>query len=83
MTAELGHFALILALVLAIVQGVVPLIGAQRNNDAWMAVARPAAIGQFLFVSMAFACLMYAYVVSDFSVANVAQNSHSAKPLMY
>ena len=83
MTAELGQFALILALALAIVQGVIPLIGASRNDNVWMAVARPAAAGQFFFISMSFACLMYAYVVSDFSLANVAQNSHSAKPLLY
>ncbi len=83
MTAELGHFALILALLMAVVQGVVPLIGAQRRNDTLMALAGPTAIGQFVFVSMAFGCLMYAYVVSDFSVMNVAANSHSDKPLLY
>ena len=48
-----------------------------------MPASRPAVAGQFVFVSLSFACLMYAYVVSDFSVANVVQNSHSAKPLLY
>ena len=83
MIAEIGHYALILALALAIVQGIVPLIGAQRNDAAWMALARPAVAVQFFFVSTAFACLMYAFVVSDFSVSNVANNSHSSKPLLY
>ena len=83
MIAEIGHFALILALVLAVVQSTLPLIGAWRNNTAWMALSRPAATGQFVFISIAFACLMYAYVVSDFSVANVFENSHSAKPNLY
>jgi cytochrome c-type biogenesis protein CcmF len=82
-TAELGYYALILALVMAIVQGLIPLIGASTKDRNWMSTARPAAFGQFFFISMAFACLMYAYVVSDFSVANVAENSHSAKPLLY
>ncbi|MSO75099.1 MAG: heme lyase CcmF/NrfE family subunit [Alphaproteobacteria bacterium] len=83
MSAELGHYALILALFMAVAQGVLPLIGAQRRDDALMALAGPAVIGQFVFISMAFACLMYAYVVSDFSVMNVAANSHSDKPLLY
>ncbi|MBT6829569.1 MAG: cytochrome c biogenesis protein CcsA, partial [Rhodospirillaceae bacterium] len=83
MIAEIGHFALILALVLAVVQGTLPLIGAWRGNDALMAVSRPTVAGQFVFISLAFACLMYAYVVSDFSIANVVANSHSAKPLLY
>jgi cytochrome c-type biogenesis protein CcmF len=81
--AEIGHYALILALVLALVQGVVPLIGAHRDDAAWMALARPAVAAQFFFISTAFACLMYAFVVSDFSVANVANNSHSLKPALY
>ncbi len=83
MIAEIGHYALILALLVALVQGTLPLIGAQTGNAAWMAVARPASVGQMLFIGIAFGCLTYAYVVSDFSVMNVAQNSHSAKPLMY
>jgi cytochrome c-type biogenesis protein CcmF len=83
MSAELGHYALILALVMALVQGTVPLIGAWRRDALAMSVAGPAVIGQFVFVSIAFACLMHAYVSSDFSVMNVAANSHSDKPLLY
>ena len=83
MIAEIGHFALILALALALVQSTLPLIGAWRANETLMALSRPAVTGQFVFISLAFGCLMYAYVVSDFSVANVFENSHSAKPLLY
>lgn len=83
MIPELGHFALILALCVALVQAVVPLVGAQRGAVAWMAVARPAARLQLLFVAIAFACLTYAFVVSDFSVAYVAHNSNTATPLIY
>ena len=83
MIPELGHYALILALAMALVQGTLPLIGAQRDNAAWIALARPAAVGQFILVAAAFAALTHAYLVSDFSVLNVAENSHSAKPLLY
>ncbi len=83
MIAEIGHFALILALLVALVQGTLPMIGAHRGDAAWMALARPASAAQFVFVAAAFLSLMAAYLVSDFSVANVAQNSHSAKPLLY
>jgi len=82
-SAELGHYALILALVMAVVQTTLPMVGAARRDALWMGLATPAVIGQFVFVSMAFACLMHAYVVSDFSVMNVAANSHSDKPLLY
>jgi cytochrome c-type biogenesis protein CcmF len=83
MIPELGHYALVLALLMALLQGTMPLLGAWRRDAAWMALARPAVSGQFLFLSIAFACLMYAHVVSDFSLANVVANSHSAKPLLY
>ena len=83
MIIELGHFALVLALLLAVVQGVLPLVGAQRGDAAWMEAGRMAALGQLPLVAIAFAALMHAYVVSDFSVVNVVQNSHSAKPLLY
>ena len=83
MIAEIGHYALILALTLAIVQASLPLVGAQRGNVSWMALARPAAVGQFLLVALAFAALTQAFVVSDFSLLIVAENSHSAKPLLY
>src|SRR3546814_13798428 len=83
MIPELGHFALILALAVAVVQGSLPAIGAARQSDSLMAVAGPAAVAQFLLVGTAFLSLMYAYVVSAFTVANVVENSHSAKPMLY
>ena len=83
MIAELGHFALILALLTALVQGSLPMIGAARGDAAWMALARPAAVLQLVLVALAFAALTYLYVVSDFTVINVAENSHSAKPMLY
>ena len=83
MIVEIGQFAIILALVITVVQSTLPLIGAHRGDIALMTVARPAARGQFLFVLIAFLSLMHAYVVSDFSVANVAANSHTLKPLLY
>src|SRR5580692_10100242 len=83
MIPELGHFALILALLIAAVQGVVPLVGAQRNAGAWMALARPAARAQFAMVIVAFACLTYAFVNNDFSVLYVAEHSNSHLPLVY
>jgi cytochrome c-type biogenesis protein CcmF len=82
-TVELGHFALVLALAVALVQATVPLVGAARNDAALMNVACTSAFIQFLLVTVAFGMLMHAYIVSDFSVANVALNSHSAKPLLY
>jgi len=81
--AEAGHFALVLALMMALVQATVPLIGAERGDAAWMAVACPAAIAQVFLLAFSFGCLTYAHVTSDFSLVNVAQNSHSAKPLLY
>ena len=83
MIAEIGHYALVLALFIAVIQGTIPLIGAQKGNETWMLLARPAAIGQFVFVLTAYGALTYAFVVSDFSVVNVWQNSHTAKPLLY
>ena len=83
MITEIGHFSLILALCVAVLQAVVPLAGASRNDPALTAWARPAALTQFLFVGVAFLALTNAYVVSDFSVANVAANSNSMKPLLY
>jgi cytochrome c-type biogenesis protein CcmF len=82
-TVELGHFALILALMVALVQGTLPLIGAARGNGPWMDLARTSAVAQFLLVALAFGCLMLAYVTSDFSVVNVVNNSHSSKPMLY
>jgi len=83
MIAETGHYALILALGVAIVQTVLPLVGARWRDPQLAAVAAPAAQMQFLLVLIAFAALTVAYVTSDFSVLNVWQNSHSAKPLLY
>src|SRR6266851_4940682 len=83
MINEIGHFALVLALCIAALQAVVPLAGAARNDAALMGWARPAALAQFLFVAIAFFALMHAYAVSDFSLANVAANSSSMKPLLY
>jgi len=83
MFAEIGHYALVLALCVALVQSVLPLVGAQRNEAALMAMAKPAALAQFALVGIAFACLVYAFAVSDFTVSNVVQNSHSDKPTLY
>lgn len=80
---ELGHFALIVALLLAITQAILPLIGAQRGNLTLMSVARPAAQGQFVFTVIAFICLAYSFLVNDFSVENVANNSFSQLPELY
>src|SRR5690349_9723064 len=83
MIAEFGHYALVLALALALVEVSVPMVGARKNDPVLMAVAGPAALAQFCFVAIAFAALMICYVRSDFSVLNVFENSHSAKPLVY
>ncbi len=83
MIVELGHFALVLALGVSLVQMAVPAIGAHRREAPLMRVAEPAALLQFALVALAFAALTYAFVVSDFSVKLVYDNSHSAKPLIY
>jgi cytochrome c-type biogenesis protein CcmF len=83
MLPELGQFALILALLLALVQCVLPLVGAWRNEPALIAVARPAVAGQAVFVALAFAILSHAFLTQDFSVAYVAQNSNRALPWYY
>ena len=83
MIPEIGHFALILALCLAVVQGVFPLIGAARNNPVLMGMARPVAQGQFVFAIIAFGSLMYSFIANDFSVLNVASHSNSKLPFFY
>ena len=83
MLTELGHFALILAFCLALVQSVVPLIGAARRDPALMALAQPTAALQFALTGFAFAALVWAFVTSDFSLRLVALHSHSAKPMLY
>ncbi len=83
MIPEIGQLALILAALLALAQGTLPIVGAASRIPAWMALARPAARGQFLFVAIAFACLASSFVTNDFSVLNVASNSNSQLPLPY
>jgi cytochrome c-type biogenesis protein CcmF len=83
MIAEVGHYALVLALALALIQSIVPLIGARIRDGALMSVAIPTALAQFGFVALSFAMLVSCYVGSDFSVRNVFENSHSAMPLIY
>ncbi|CAN5442215.1 heme lyase CcmF/NrfE family subunit [soil metagenome] len=83
MIPELGNFAIMLALCLALIVGTFPIAGSFRGNARWMALARPAATGQFVFVSSAFACLAYSFITNDFSVANVASNSNSTLPVYY
>ena len=83
MIPELGHFSLILALLMALMLGTLPLIGAARGVRAWMVLARPVARGQFVFVAFAWGCLAYSFVTSDFSVLNVSINSNSQLPDYY
>jgi cytochrome c-type biogenesis protein CcmF len=83
MIPEIGTLALILALLLAATQAVLPLVGAQRGNLTWMSVARPAAFGQFTFVLIAYLCLVYSFLTNDFTVINVARNSYSNLPAFY
>src|SRR5690349_8979016 len=83
MIPEIGHFALILALLLALILGTLPLIGVARGIPAWTALARPVARGHALFVVLAWCCLAYSFVSSDFSVLNVATNSNSQLPVQY
>jgi cytochrome c-type biogenesis protein CcmF len=83
MIVEIGHYALVLAFAVALVQSIVPVVGAKTLDNGLMAVASPSALAQFLFVSIAAAGLVYAHVTSDFSVLNVVENSHSLKPLLY
>jgi cytochrome c-type biogenesis protein CcmF len=83
MIPEIGQFALILAFCLALIQAVLPLAGAARGRAEWMALARPAAAGQFVFIAIAFGALEYAFLNDDFSVLFVAQHSNSALPFFY
>ncbi len=83
MIAELGHYALMLALGLALIQATMPIVGARTNDAVLMSMAAPVALAQFIFVAIAFAALAECYVASDFSVLNVYENSNSAMPLIY
>jgi cytochrome c-type biogenesis protein CcmF len=83
MIPEIGQFALVIALLLALTQATLPLIGASWGNRTWIALAAPAGQAQFLFVATAFCCLAYSFITNDFSVLNVATNSNSQLPLHY
>jgi cytochrome c-type biogenesis protein CcmF len=83
MFAEIGRFSLILALILSLVQTVSGLIGPWRGIKPLVVLSRSAAVGQFIFIATAFACLIYLFAVSDFSVMVVAENSHTSKPMFY
>ncbi|MEO7855223.1 MAG: c-type cytochrome biogenesis protein CcmF, partial [Rubrivivax sp.] len=83
MIPEIGHFALILALTMALAQSVLPLIGAANGNTAWIALAKPSARGQFVFTAIAYGCLTWAFVHDDFSVLLAANHSNSMLPLVY
>src|SRR5580658_8354351 len=83
MIPELGQYALMLALGLALIQGIMPIVGTRTNDPVLMSLAAPVALAQFIFVAIAFGALAECYVVSDFSVLNVYENSNSAMPLIY
>ena len=83
MIAELGHFALILAFLVTIVQGVLPILGAHKGRQEWISLARPCAQTQFFLVAFAFACLAQSFMVNDFSVKYVAEHSNTQLPDMY
>lgn len=83
MLNELAHFALILALGVALIQMILPMVGASTGRRSWMAIAEPAATSQVILVGFSFGVLMWAFIQSDFSLALVYNNSHTAKPLIY
>ena len=83
MIVELGHYALILALLVALLQGVLPLVGAHKRNWHWQSLARPAAVLQFLLITLSFSALAYAFQANDFSVLYVAEHSNTRLPAMY
>jgi len=83
MIPELGHFALILALCLAVVQATVPLVGSLSRTPSWVALARPLAYGQFVFMTISFAALVHAFLINDFSVLYVAQHGNTELPTIY
>src|SRR5438094_9675061 len=83
MIPEIGQFALILALMLALTQATLPLIGAAKGVPQLVALAKPTAQAQFIFVLIAISCLGYSFISNDFSVLNVATNSNSQLPLQY
>ncbi|MBI5007374.1 MAG: heme lyase CcmF/NrfE family subunit [Nitrosomonadales bacterium] len=83
MIPEIGQFALIVALSLALLQGILPIVGAARSSSVLMGIARPLAVGQFVFVAIAFGCLTTSFLANDFSVLYVAQHSNSQLPAAY
>jgi cytochrome c-type biogenesis protein CcmF len=83
MIPELGHYALMLALGLALIQGTMPIVGTRTNDPVLMSMAAPTALAQFFFVAIAFGSLAICYVTSDFSVLNVFENSNSHMPFIY
>ena len=83
MIPEIGHFALILALSVAVVQGIFPLLGSLIARDNWVSMAKPVSFAQMLFLSISFACLLYSFLTNDFSVKYVANNSNSQMPTIF
>ncbi|MEW8211200.1 MAG: cytochrome c biogenesis protein CcsA, partial [Candidatus Thiodiazotropha taylori] len=83
MIPELGHFALILALCLAVTQAIVPLVGSYTGNNAWMAASRSLAWGQFVFLTISLLILTNAFLSNDFSVVYVAQHGNTKLPDIY
>jgi cytochrome c-type biogenesis protein CcmF len=83
MIPEIGHFSLILALCMAIILAIAPIVGATRSISGWIAVARPAAFAQLLFVAISYGCLTYSFLTHDFSVKYAAMNSNTALPVLY
>lgn len=83
MIPELGHYSLILALCMAFILAIVPIVGATRSTSGWIAVARPTAFAQLLFVAIAYGCLTYSFLTHDFSVKYAAMNSNTALPVLY
>jgi cytochrome c-type biogenesis protein CcmF len=83
MIPEIGHFSLILALCMAFILAIVPIVGATRSVSGWIAVARPTAFAQLLFVAIAYGCLTYSFLTHDFSVKYAAMNSNTALPVLY
>jgi len=83
MIVELGHYALVLALAIALIQTAMPLWGVKSRDPVLIGLAAPTAVAQFVFIAVAFAALAWCHVASDFSVLGVFENSHSAKPLIY
>ena len=83
MIPELGNFSLVLALSLAVLLSVVPMIGVQKNNELLMTLSRPLCTGVWVFMVISFGCLAYAFLNDDFSVAYVASNSNSLLPVYY